>query len=580
MPIGVYIWGYSGRVGSIFLPTRTSHILSNRTPTQTIQFFAGLDGFIFKEIAMKNQVIRFFSVILLIAVAVVYGGFLWNPILFDDVYFFGVGARTLETFVSSFRPLEIRWLPYATIAWTGKYFGLELINFRIEALLLHGVVGIAMFHFLAKLYKLVFVVPVKQDVMPLYWIAFFSALIFVWHPVAVYAAGYLIQRTIVMATLFGLLAMNAYIQGITTNSRRWLGVSVVLYLLAVLCKEHVIMLPAVILALTVLLSGLIKAPRKTLCWVFAAYFAIALFVIGQKIGLYGKVYEIAAPEMLGELNVANPHAMSSVTQSGLFFKYLGLWLLPNPAWMSADMREPFATNIFSPYLLALLAYLGYGVIAAWLLFQRGRKGLLGLALLFPWLLFFTEFTTVRIQESFVLYRSYLWMPGIFIAMPLLIEQLKSRSAIILLLMISVIFAIFSVDRLKTFSHPLLLWDDAESLVQNKHNLPGVDRIYNNRGTALTNTKLYREAIADFTVAIHLQPNNSYYHMGLGAALYNVDDYTAAIVEYSKSVDLDNKNARAYYFRALSYEKSGLVKLAKSDFKISCQLGWESGCKKM
>jgi tetratricopeptide (TPR) repeat protein len=244
------------------------------------------------------------------------------------------------------------------------------------------------------------------------------------------------------------------------------------------------------------------------------------------------------------------------------------------------MREPFVTSLLSPYVMTLLVYLGYGVAATWLLFQRGKKGLLGLSLLFPWLLFFTEFTAVRIQESFVLYRSYLWMPGIFIAMPLVIERLKFRSAIMLLLLISVICAVFSVNRLKTFSHPLLLWDDAESLVQNRHNLPGVDRIYNNRGTELTKAKLYREAIADFTVAIKLKPNNSYYHMGLGAALYNIDDYTASIAEYSKSIDLDRKNARAYYYRGLSYEKSGLLQKAKSDFVASCQHGWEVACKKM
>lgn len=530
---------------------------------------------------MKNHAVHSFPVMLLIAVAVVYGGFLWNPIVFDDIYFFGVGSSTLEAFVNSFRPLEIRWLPYATIAWTGKQFGLELINFRIEALLLHSAVGIAMFYFLARLYALTLgAVPEKQDVMQLCWIAFFSALIFVWHPVAVYAAGYLIQRTIVMATLFGLLTMSAYMQGITTNDRRWLGVSVVLYLLAVLCKEHVIMLPAVMLALTVLLADTIKAPRKSLCWVFAAYLVIALFVVGQKIGLYGKVYEVAAPEMLDKLNIASPHGMSILSQCWLFFKYLGLWLLPNPAWMSADMREPFATSLFSPYLLALLAYLAYGYTAVWLLLQRGRKGLLGLALLFPWLLFFTEFTTVRIQESFVLYRSYLWMPGILIAMPLLIERLKFRSAVTLFLLVSIIFATFSINRLTTFSHPLLLWDDAESLVQNKRNLPGVDRIYNNRGTELTKAKLYREAIADFIVAIQLQPNNSYYHMGLGAALFDVDDYTTAIVEFSKSIDLDKKNARAYFYRGLSYEKAGLMQEARSNFLASCKIGLEFGCKKL
>ena len=171
------------------------------------------------------------------------------------------------------------------------------------------------------------------------------------------------------------------------------------------------------------------------------------------------------------------------------------------------------------------------------------------------------------------------MPGIFVAMPLLAERFKSHSAVVILLLIAVVFAAFSVNRLTTFSHPLLLWDDAESLVQSKQALPGVDRIYNNRGTELTKAKLYREAIADYTVAIQLNEHNTYYHLGLGSALFGVNDYASAIVEFSKSIELDSNNGRAYYSRGLGYEKLGLLQKARGDFMVSCQIGWESGCKK-
>ena len=48
-----------------------------------------------------------------------------------------------------------------------------------------------------------------------------------------------------------------------------------------------------------------------------------------------------------------------------------------------------------------------------LIWRGGRLGLLGFALLAPWLLFATELSAVRIQEQFVLYRSYLWMAPAF-----------------------------------------------------------------------------------------------------------------------------------------------------------------------
>ena len=417
-----------------------------------------------------------FILLLLGAVAALYGQFLWNPILFDDLYFFIIDNEGKQP-VSSYHwsLLELRSLPYATIAWTANLVGLDLINFRVEALLLHAAVGVALFFFALQLYRQVLVNGANDEQnLPVIWLAFFAALLFVLHPVAVYGAGYLIQRTIVMATLFGLLAMLAYAHGSIRHQPLWLWASVPLYYLAVFSKEHAIMLPAVLLALTVLLHEDWRARLKQRWGIFAALAAIALFVLLAKKGMLGSVYEINAPEMLEKIDGgAHSYLLSILTQSALFFKYLALWLVPNPAWMSVDMREPFAASLLSPYWLALLGFAGYGVLAAKLLLRRGKAGLIGFALLFPWLFFMTEFSTVRIQESFVLYRSYLWMPGLLIVIPLLFLNMRAKPALAVLSLISVLMLPLSWERLTTFSHPLLLWDDAAKLVEGRPYLPGM-----------------------------------------------------------------------------------------------------------
>lgn len=518
-----------------------------------------------------------YALLLLIAVALIYGQFLWNPIVFDDIQLFMVGEDTLKYYLD-FIPFEIRWLPTATIAWTAYGIGLDMIWFRLEGLALHAATGIALFFFLQRLFELTLNNGEgRQVAFPGIWIAFFCALFFVWHPVAVYGAGYLIQRTIVMATLFGLLTLYVYMRGLTENRPRWLWGSVFLYYMAVFSKEHVVMLPAVMLALTMLLERPSSALWKRLWSVYVVCALIAAFVFLQKMGLLGSVYEIAAPEMLEKIEVKNAYFLSVLTQSFLFFKYWFLWLLPNPSWMSVDMREPFATQVFSGYLLALLAFVAYGAVAIKLLFKRGEMGLLGFALLYPWLLFATEFSTVRIQESFVLYRSYLWMAGGFAALPLLLKYLRPQIIFVGMLPVALILAMLSVNRLTIFSDPLLLWDDALMLVKNRPDLPGVDRIYFNRSKYLTGIKRYREALTDMQTVVTLNPNFFYYRYGLGAAYMNMARYPDAIVEFNKAIDKEPEFFRAYFGRGLAELEVGNQAAALADFEKSCSYGWKSGC---
>lgn len=517
-----------------------------------------------------------YAVLLLVAVALVYGQFLSNPLVFDDIRFFA-GLEQL----AAFSPLQIRWLPYATMAWTVKVLGEGMFWLRLEALLLHCATGVALFYFIQGLHLQVAARnPGGDRGLPAGGLACTAALLFLLHPAAVYGAAYLVQRSIVMATLFSLLALLAYLRGLTEKRAAWLWLSVALYFLAVLSKEHAIMLPAVMLAMSILLGGTLKTEFSRLWKIYLVCLAIAIFVVFQKYTLLGTVYEKLAPEMLYEIKVEHAYLLSVLTQCWLFFKYLGLWLFPNTAWFSIDMREPFADSLTSPYWFAVLGFAAYGVLAAKLLLRRGNAGLLGFALLFPWLLFLTEFSAVRIQEPFVLYRSYFWMTGIFIAAPVLFARLKYRKAVWAAGMLALILAILTVDRLTTFSQRFLLWNDAAMLIQDKQHLQAVDRIYANRGKSLRELGRFQEAITDYQRALSLRPNYANYHHGIAIAYLDAGEYSKAVDEFGKATVLDPQHVRAYYGRGEGYLLLGKLPAAREDFAASCKLGWQSGCKKL
>ncbi|MFZ2301503.1 MAG: tetratricopeptide repeat protein [Gallionella sp.] len=513
-----------------------------------------------------------------------YGQFLQNPFVFDDLLFFTVddhGNVPVSNYYFSL--FELRSLPYATLAWGNAWFGLDIHHFRIENLLLHAAVVLALFFFLTPLFEAVLARQDEPDRLGSRAMAFFASLLFALHPVATYAAGYLVQRTIVMATFFSLLAMTAYLYGSVRQKAPWLWMSVPLYYLAVFSKEHAIMLPAVLMALTILLHEDWRAKFKQRWALFLVLAAIAVFVVAAKKGILGSVYEVDPMEMRANVDSTLIYQLSVLTQAWLFFKYLVLWLFPNPAWMSIDMREPFAQSLWSFYLAAFAAFLAWGACAVRLLVKRGRLGLIGLAMLFPWLMFMTEMSVVRIQENFVLYRSYLWAVGACCLLPFLLDKLNKNIASVIVSMVALAMFPIAMERLATLSHPLLLWNDAEKLVADRDDLPGAARIYSNRGIEFLKIKSYKDATRDFNRAIHLLPTMPSAYNNLGATYLELGEWQAAITSFGKAIEVMQASgkwdSRPFLGRAMAFERLGETENARRDYETSCRLTGR-GCEKL
>ena len=530
-----------------------------------------------------SKIIWLWVVLVGTLIAALYGQFLQNPILFDDLYFFMLGKdghSAIEQFAAP-SLLDLRALPYATLAWTANAFGFGLMPFRIENLLLHWSVAVVLALFVLRLYRAV--LPAQQDEHTGMMTAVLVVVsLFAVHPLGVYAAGYLVQRTIVMATLFSLLSLWAYLQGLK-GKKSWFWASVALYFMATHSKEHVVMLPAVVVAMTVLVHDDWRGFIRRNSPVFMGYLAVALLTVAQIRGVLGHAYEINSGEMLDGVLPEHAFYYSVLTQSWLFFKYGLLWLLPNPAWHSVDMREPLAQGVFSLYGLALLAYLLYGWVAFRLLFRRGRAGLIGFALLFPWLMFATEFSTVRVQEIFVLYRSYIWAVGGVIVLPLLLMQLNARLTLLVAVLAGAVMFMMSMERLATFSHPILLWDDAEKLVKDRQSLPGVGRIYYNRGTEWLKIDSLSSAQSDLEIATRLSPKLSAGFGNLGQVYSRTGQNDLAIQAFSRAITLDQEQKaspdfKLYFSRALVYEAQQKWPEASADYQVSCLLA-KKGCDK-
>lgn len=534
----------------------------------------------------RAQLQKYFSerdrariLLLLLAVSIVYLPFLGNPFVFDDLNFFTTGV--IGSYASQSFDLSLRWLPYASLGRIYAVFSDEFPHiYRLASLLLHATNTVLLFYLLRRLISAV--QPIGDNSFNVVRGAWFGALVFALHPVAAYAVGYAIQISILMATLFVLLMQLAYLQGLVTGRGRWFVLAVVAYFLACFSKEHSVLAPAILMAMGLLVHIASRVDRRVVGLTWLAFIAIAVLVALRARGVLGSPYEPMAAQLFVQQGIANTdsptlHLLSALTQAGLFFKYLLLWILPDPTLMSIDMRESFivSASVWQAWIGGI-AFILYGVLGIRLLLRGGLGGLAGFAMLYPWLQFWVEMVGIRVQEPFVLYRSYLWMPGMMLFFPLLLAKLSERKALLVMVCLIIALVPLSWGRLWVFADQYRLWNEAAILLKNEREL-GADRIFYNRGQAEMAQKKWEEAALDFKHSADLSPELEPIHYELGWAYANLGRLDEALAQFDAAIAIKPGDDRVYFAKGLTLKRMHRDKESMQQMEQSCKLKNKIAC---
>lgn len=501
--------------------------------------------------------------LLVAAVFAVYLPYLGNPPMFDDAAFFS-GEHF---YVLAVKPWEygVRGLPYFTLAFVQTVFG-EIQAHRIASGIFHA--GCAWLAFLL-VRDLLADVEGGRDAgsatLRATGSALAAALAFAVHPVAVYGAGYLVQRTGVLALLFSLLCLRSLRQGLVIGRPGWILAAALWYALAVFSKEHALLVPAVATAFAVVVGRLRGvAIARGVALFLALCVPVALAILLGRMDFVVAPYEPNLADLQDELHTPQAGGStletwfaSAAMQAGLFYKYALLWFWPDTRQMAIDLRVDFAAGAGVAWGVVRLALFALaGLVAALVLARGGRRmAAAGFGVLYVWIMYLIEMGAVRFQEPFVLYRSYLWAPGYAILAALALHGLRVRYAAGAAAVVLPLLGIAAQNRLDTFRSQLALWSDAVSALPHAE-VGGARRIYYNRGRALYLAGRYEEALRDAEMAVRLAPRNGPMRIARGAALLELGRLQEAARDFEAATQLSAWEPRGHVLLASVLDRLG------------------------
>jgi hypothetical protein len=529
----------------------------------------------------SKQCARYIGMVLIVAMAaLLYLPFAANPPVFDDGFIYsGIGFAYYATHPLG---LGLRVPSYFSLAITQMLFA-SIFAHRLVSLALHIACALVLYKVISELTRVVLRSgsPAATDSLGPELLALGAAAVFVIHPVAVYGAGYLVQRTILLATLFSMLSTYLFFRGLVRNSHADALSAALMYSMAVLCKEHSLMAPATALLLLLLVPVNRRFALRHAAMYLLACLPAAIFVVMLAKGVIASSYEPevakVSAQMQGSLGIdaaRYPLWISVINQAGLFFRYLGTWLWPASSLMSVDIRVNFSSSWPVEWLdFRIAAFLVFGTGCFLMLRRGGRWGLAGFGLLYAWLHFLVEFGAVRFQEPFVLYRSYLWAPGIVIAAAAAMTVF-SRAALIAIFMVACPLLFYLAhERLVTFSNPVLLWEDAVA------KLPSTQVPWGSRTMSLLVGEYLREgqpakAIHLADLCIKQYPDTAQCYFSRGIVHLTTEEYERSLEFLYRARDLAPEHAVTLDRIGIALENLDRIDEAKAYYRRALALGYK------
>ncbi|MBE7414444.1 MAG: tetratricopeptide repeat protein [Deltaproteobacteria bacterium] len=394
-----------------------------------------------------------------------------------------------------------------------------------------------------------------------------TAALFGLHPIHVESVAWVSERKDLLCALFFLLAALSYMRYALASSRGWYLASLALFTLSLASKPMAVTFPVALLILDFFPLGRLKRRPGMALLEKAPFFALSavssvLTLLAQRSGgaivpveLYPLWLRIA-----GAIRALGFYVFKSVFPSGLAPFY------PMPGRGEFfDLYFYGAAALVAAMLLISILTLrrSRGFSAAWLYFLITLIPVIGLV-------------QVGSQAAADRY-AYLPLLGPFIlagaGLSFLLGTLKARRAAYVAVLaacvcVTVALASLTVRQAGFWRDSLALWNRQLELYPGK--LP---HVYNLRGLAYDEKRMFREAISDFDYAISLKPSYAFAFNNRGNAYKSLGEFGPAIEDFKTAARLAPGLPEPYVNLSAAYSEIGEMELAFAASKKAGELGW-------
>lgn len=455
------------------------------------------------------------SAILITAVILVYGPSIHYPFQFDDRLILrdsNVQHGRWTSVVWPLKPRPLTWLGFLIQYRMGRG---EPYCFHATSLFLHAAVSLLALFVLTRFLEIAGSPPRFR------LFALVGALVFALHPVQTETVLYVYQQSTLWASLFGLLAILAWLKD-------RLLLTLLFFVLGVAAKEFMLVLPVVLLGTNVFLKGRRWLDRRLLL-----PFAVSLF-LGLAFFLW--VLQSGETTFGGSLQETATYAATQV--KALWF-YVGLMFVPIS--LNLDYHVAPQLKLTEPaWWLALGGLvLLFWIVARWSRIpEPGDKRLVGAFFIFLFFAFLLPTSSFFPSQDFRFehraYMSVLGFAGLIIIILLKLVERPSRlaraSSAALCVFLLTLYVFADLKRREVWKDELALWRDTVSKSPDKY------RPNYNLGVLLMEDSP-QEAIAYLSKAIEIDPALPLAYRSLGQVYFDQGQLETAARLWHRALSL-------------------------------------------
>jgi Tfp pilus assembly protein PilF len=389
------------------------------------------------------------------------------------------------------------------------------------------------------------------------WISFWSAVIFLTHPVQTQAVSFVTQRAVGLATLFYLLTIIFYIKGRLSGRKENIFFALGFMILGLLTKEMIITVPvALIFYEHFFLKNPWRISLKHLWIFFVAWMIIPIVlwqnqtgsVLGLKDQLLGQGFNW--PYFLTELNVLR-------TYGRLFFF---------PVHLTHDYLYPISQSFFETAVFISVFWHAAWIFLAVKLYRKAR--LLSFCILWFYLTTSLEVLVVSIVNRKVIFEHWMYLPmvGLSVGFVYVVHRwiVNERWRNMVVVAIGIVLSLLSIDRNQVWRGEIGFWvDNISKSPNNAHAYLGLAKAYDRKEMTSQAIFYYYKALSHDS---HLKQalNN------LGCIYMDQEKDGLAQEYFKKILVFDPHDGKAYNNLAYLDFLNGRHKEAVQNYEMSLQ----------